>query len=284
MANQPAPMGYIGSVQLFGGAAIRATSCSINTKQQIDHPEVIDGTVDWTLYQLKGIETQGDIQLPVMSGGASSLSSLLQYATKRNDKGELINEGEIIVSYGKAYGRKFAGCKINTLEVRATAGDKMDATVNVWGTTATTTGGSGVPVTGKPTRVMAWADILISGAGIEDVCLIKEFSFNINNNLQRNYTFCAASGYFPHNISTGKRNISGSMQFIGPAPTEQSAIGNKDNINPTAGSLDIGTTTGFKVSFKNIIWEYQTLEAQPSVIVSTANWFAHADGGGEAIA
>lgn len=283
MASNPAPMGYIGGVNIFGNDSIRVTSCGLNAKQAINHPDVIDGTVDWTLYQLGGIEVDGDIALPVVTGasGAGSPSFLFKIATDRDNNGELIQTGNVIVTYGHQQGRVFNGCKVNTLEMRATAGERMDATINFWGTTASTIAGTAAaPVSGKPVRVLIWSDITLGGAAIGDTCLVREFSFTINNNLSRNYTFCPASGLFPNNISTGKRNISGSLGFQGFAPTEVGeAEQNKNKINPDA-DLSFATTDGFSIDFLNVIFEFQNIEAQPGIITSTVNWYAHADGGG----
>jgi hypothetical protein len=284
MASKPAPMGYIGGISIFGRASVRATSSSLNMKQTIDHPDVIDGTVDWTIYQLKGIETEGDVQFPVLAdpSSAGSLDFLFDIATQRDNDGELTQFGPIVVTYGHQKGRRFNDCRVSQLELRATAGERMDATCGFWGTDAVIVGGTSVaPVSGKPIRVLAWADVLISGTGIGSGCDVRELSLTINNNLSRNYTFCPSSGYFPNNISTGKRNISGQLGFQGFAPTEELADQNQNKTSPDA-TITIATKTGFSKTFKNIIYEYQSLEAQPSVITSTVNWYAHADGGGKA--
>jgi hypothetical protein len=273
-------MGYIGTVDMFGLGALRVTSCSLNSRQAIEHPDVIDGTVDWTLYQLKGIESEGDIALPVMTGGAGSLANLFDLATNRDADGELINAGNVTVTYGHAAGRRFSGCKINTLEFRATAGERMDATIGVWGTTAEYIGGLGPAVAGPPKRVLAWADIALSVLGGSN-CDIREFSISLNNNLSRNYTFCPAAGYFPSNISTGKRNISGSIGFQGFAPTDVAqADQNRTKTEPDTSIVVNVSGGGFTKTFLNVIYEYQTIEAQPGLITSTVNWYAHADGGG----
>jgi len=284
MAYPAAPMGYIGSVSLFDVGVVRVSSCSLARKQAIDHPDVIDGTVDWTLYQLKGIECEGDVRLPVTAGGGATLSSLFDLATQRDlDTGELVHDGTVVVAYGggpQSKVRTFSGCKINTFELKATAGEVVEATIGIWGQSAVD-GGLKSHVSGAPVRCLAWADILVTGVG--DGCLVKELTMTIANNLQRNYTFCPASGYFPNNISTGKRHISGSLGFQGFAPTEDSAWSNKDHDNPQGGSLIIAVAGGgFSKTFLNITYELQTIEAQPGVITSTANWYAHADGGGQA--
>lgn len=292
MANIAAPMGYMATVRLFGLDPIRASSCSLNMKQAIEHPDVIDGTVDWTLYQLKGIECEGDVRLPISAdpSATSGISNLFDICTVRDmTTGELINSGDVVVVYGsgnqalQANSRTFHGCKINTFEMKATAGEIVEATMGIWGATVDIGSGARASVSGKPVRCLSWADIILSGPAIGEGCQVKEFSLNIANNLQRNYTFCPASGYFPNNISTGKRHISGSLGFQGWAPTEASeADQNRNKTNPTPG---VGLTIavgGFSKSFLNVIFEYQTIEAQPTIITSTVNWYAHASGGGVA--
>jgi hypothetical protein len=275
-------MGYIGSVNLFG-EVLRVSSCSLNSRQAIEHPDVIDGTVDWTLYQLKGIESEGDVAFPVMSAGPGNIQTMFDFATNRDTDGELLAAGDIIVSYGHDNGRRFSGCKINTFELRAVSQEGLTCTMGIWGTTVDYSGSNNSTVLGPPTRVLSWADIVLSGSAL-DTCDIREFTFTISNNLQRNYTFCPASGYFPNNISTGKRNINGTITFQGFAPTDvPQADQNRNKINPdTSITMDVAAA-GFSVNFLNVIYEYQTIEAQPAVLTSTVNWYAHADGGGEAI-
>ena len=64
----PGRMGYIGSVIIFG-QPVRASSSSLNATQAIDHPDVVDGRIDWTLYQLGSIDVAGDISTPVIKTG-----------------------------------------------------------------------------------------------------------------------------------------------------------------------------------------------------------------------
>ena len=293
--SQVASMGYIGGVQLFGGAPFRATSCSLNVRQAIEHPDTIDGTVDWTLYALKGIEIEGDVAFPVLSDTSSStsLTNIWNLAMARDlSSGELINSGTVVVTYGggpAAYSRTFNGCKINTFELKATAGERLDGTVGIWGAGSQLAGQPGAvviqgktvgPVSGPPIRVLSWADLLFSGNSIGQGCQIREFTMTVNNNLSRNYTFCPASGFYPNNISTGKRHLNGTFGFQGFAPTEASADANQNNSSPTEPSLSFSTSNWSGVTFLNIVFEYQTIEAQPGVITSTTNWYAHANGGG----
>lgn len=276
----PAIMGYIGGIRIGNLQVVRATSASLTARQAINHPDVIDGSVDWSLYQLAGIEIDGDVQIPVVGGSfAQQLLGLLSRDTQGD--GSLTQPADVSISYGKSLVRTFRECYINTLEMRATAGERLDATCNFWGTRFETGGGSIGGAT-DVRRVLAWADVEITGDSV-DSCDIKEFSFNVNNNLSRNYTFCRKDGYFPNNISAGKRNVSGSIGFQGPAPTETSAVANANNTTPSDGDLTFATTDGLTVTFRNILYEFQTIEAQPGLITSTVNWYAHAPASEDAI-
>lgn len=280
----PAVMGFIGAIKIGNLDVVRATRGSLTAKQAIDHPDVVDGGVDWTLYQLKGIEIDGDVEIPVVGGTfTQQLLSLL----KRNvtGDGQMVLPSDVSISYGKALVRTFKDCFVNTLELRATAGERLDTTVNFWGTRFDTGGGSlGGPTDGVR-RVLSWADISINGPSVNS-CDVRALTLTINNNLSRNYTFCdkpGIEGFFPNNISAGKRNVSGNLEFQGPAPTEDLAFANSNTTTPNGGDLTLATTDGLAVVLHNIVYEFQSIEAQPGLITSTVNWYAHAPAGDEAI-
>lgn len=284
VGNDPATQGYIGGVEI-DGSTFRATSCSLSVKQAINHPDVIDGAVDWTLYQLAGIEIDGDVALPVVGGGFGA--QLLDYIKRDHNTGNLVKTATVKVAYGSPVAgglvRTFTGCYANTVEMRATAGERLDATVNFWGTDFDNSGGR---IAGAPDvrRVLSWADIAITGIG--DTCDIREFSFNINNQLSRNYTFCQGKhgGYVPNNISAGKRQVSGTIGYQGAAPDQDNhAEQNGQSSSPNGGTLLFSVRNEFDVSFLNVVYEYQTIEAQPGLITSSVNWYAHAPAGQDSI-
>lgn len=281
----PATMGFIGAIKIGNLPVVRATRGSLTAKQAINHPDVIDGGVDWTLYQLAGIEIDGDVEIPVVGGGfPAQLLGLL----KRNvtGDGQMVLPSDVQIGYGKALVRTFKDCFINTLELRATAGERLDATANFWGTRFETNGGQSLGNSGDGVkRVLSWADIAINGPSVNS-CDVRAFTMTVNNNLSRNYTFCdkpGIEGFFPNNISAGKRNVSGNLEFQGPAPTEDLAFANSNTDSPNGGDLTINTTDGLTVVLHNIVYEFQTIEAQPGLITSTVNWYAHAAAGDEAI-
>ena len=277
--HDPAMMGFMGKVDIPElGTAIRATSCSLNAKQTIDHPDVIDGTSDWSLYQLRGIEIDGDVAFPVLNG-QGFISSLFKLV-ERGASGQPNLQFTTDVTYGGqgAYGRHFTGCVINSFEIRATAGERVDATINIWARRMSeTSGGAGSAV--DVLRVLGWADVGVTGiTGGNGACDIRELSITVNNGLARNYTFCQGDGFFPNNISAGKRQVNGTLGFLGPAPTPTVTNIGTGQADCAPALPDLGFTFGCSVgtiTAKNVVFEFQTLEAQPGVITSTVNWYAH---------
>jgi hypothetical protein len=267
-------MGYIGSVIIFG-QPVRAASSSLNATQAIEHPDVVDGRIDWTLYQLGSIDVEGDISTPVIKSGESQsfLNLIWDWATLRDQtSGELINNGNVILNYSYDIGRTFNGCRINRLTLSAAAGDKVDATMNFMGTTLVEGASPGDPVDLSPARVLTWDDVDIVAEQFSS-CIVKEFSVDINNNLSRNFTFCRETGLFANNISTGKRNVNGSLQFQGFAPTSPLATTNSGRVTSDE---QLGFDfDGFSQTFNHIIYEFQDISIDVGLITSSVNWYAH---------
>lgn len=282
----PAPgrMGYIGSVVLFG-RVVRAASSSLKASQTIQIPDVVDNRIDRTLYQLGPVEVGGNVALPVVktSSANSFLSFIWELATLRDQNtGELLRFGDVILEYSHQQVRTFNQCRCNSLEMTATQGDRVNATIDFMGTTFADAGTSPGMQDLSPARVLTWNDVVISSSGSVtfDTCIVRAFSFTINNNCSRNYTFCPSTALFASNISTGKRQIQGNMEFQGFAATEQT--GAEQNMyrftsNDTL-SFDFG---GFQRTFRHIIYEFQNLDINVGLITSTVNWFSFGGTGGE---
>ena len=277
-------MGYIGAVYLFD-RVVRALSSSLVARQAINHPDVVDNTIDRTLYQLGPVEVDGDIVVPVVTGGGVQGTGFLEYlweiAVKRDlETGELIRSGQIILEYSSGQSRTFQGCKVNNLEMRATAGDRVEATIGVMGTTAATGGVSPGMTDLSPARVLTWDNVSVN-SGLFPTCIVREFNFTIANNLSRNYTFCPETGLFASNISTGKRFVNGALGFQGFAPTDTAAgAGAETNSNRTTATETLSFNFGgFARTFYNVVYEYQAIDINVGLITSTVNWYAHAGTG-----
>ena len=280
----PGRMGYIGSISIFG-RVVRALSSSLKGKQTISHPDVIDNRIDRTLYQLGPVEVDGDVVIPVVKTSAGN--SFLQYVwglgvARDANTGELIHNGDVILQYGFQQERTFHSCRVNTMEMRATAGDRVEATLNFMGTTMEDSGTSPGMLDLSPARVLVWNDVTITAMGTctFDSCIVREFNFTINNNCSRNYTFCPGVGLFASNISTGKRQINGTLGFQGFAATD--IPGAEQNVNRFTSTdtlaFDFG---GFTRTFRHIIYEFQAIDTNVGLITSTVNWYSHGGTGGE---
>ncbi len=280
--NTPIPpfaagMGYIGRVQIFD-RVVRVISSSLQAKQAIQHPDVVDGRIDRTLYQLGPVEVDGDIVVPVVQTGAGTafMEFLWGIGMDRDDAtGELKTTGAVVLEYTFHQSRKFNGCRVNTMEMRATAGDRVECTMNFMGTTKEDGVGAAEFTDTSPAKVLTWDNVaIIPGGGLFDTCIVREFSFNINNNCSRNYTFCPATGLFASNISTGKRFIQGTLGFQGFAPTD-AAKADTNTVNNTSTDTLAFNFAGFSRTFNSVIYEYQSIDVNVGLITSTVNWYAH---------
>lgn len=278
----PGRMGYIGRVSIFN-RVIRAMSSSLAAKQTISHPDVVDNRIDRTLYQLGPIEVDGDIAFPVVKTSESNafLGFVWDIATVRDlNTGELLNNGQVILEYSFQQIRTFNECRVNTLELRATAGDRVEGTLNFMGTTVVDAGSPPAFTDLSPARVLTWDDVTITAGGdvTFDSCIVRGFTITINNNLSRNYTFCPGVGLFASNISTGKRFVEGSLEFQGFAATDPTGAELNRLKFTTTDTLtfDFG---GFSRTAKNVIYEFQDIAINVGLITSTVRWYAHQGNG-----
>jgi hypothetical protein len=269
-------MGYIGAVTIFG-EAVRAMSSTLKATQRIDHPDVVDNRIDWTLYQLGPIEVEGDVVVPVVKSGESQtfLNNIWDWAVKRDlNSGELLNNGQVVLNYSYDIGRTFNGCRVNRLALRATAGERVEATLGFLGTTFQDGASIQDPIDFSPARVLMWDDVTIGASAGFETCEIREFSIDIANNLSRNYTFCPDTGLFASNISTGKRNVTGTLQFQGFAQSE--SLAETNSARTTSDETLTFDFDGFTKTLNHIIYELQDIAINTGIITSTANWYAHA--------
>ena len=171
-------------------------------------------------------------------------------------------------------------CALPIFSMKATAGERVEATMSFMGTTAVEGASIQDPIDYSPARVLTWDDVTVGGGELNS-CEIKEFTFEVNNNCVRNYTFCPETGLYASSISTGKRHINGTIQFQGWAQTESLAISNYTRSTSTDQlTFDFG---GFAQTFNHVIYEYQSIDINVGVINSTVNWYAHGGKSDQAI-
>lgn len=255
-----AHMGWVGFANLITppltpvkGTILRVTSADINLSQEITTPDVIDGRIDRTVYQLGPKIVEGTLSLPVIadvdpsdftggcvndidlkSGTASSLlNTIWCWTTARSPHGRLQwSEAQLKIRYANHSAFTFTKCIVNSLSMTVTQSDIVSFDLDVIGAARNRAdtpaegdpGGLSISDFLSPARVLTWNDVTISGVGgcgsgnEEDARLfssaqVREFSFEINNNAERYYSLNGR--LFPIDINVSKREITGSLTLLG---------------------------------------------------------------------
>jgi hypothetical protein len=251
-------MGWVGYVNLIAppltpslGIILRATSADINLSQDITTPDVIDGRIDRTVYQMGPKIVEGTLSMPVIAdvdpndypavgnneggcvisqdlkaGATNLLQTLWCWTTARSPHGRLQwSEAELDIRYANHAAFRFTKCIANTLSMSVAQSDVISFDVDIIGAAReiATNPLSNAEVTISdflsPARVLTWNDITVSGVGGCDGVLlfvspqIREYSFEINNNAERYYSLNGR--LFPIDINVSKREITGSMTLMG---------------------------------------------------------------------
>ena len=255
-----AHMGWVGFANLIAlgltptkGTILRVTSADVNLSQEITTPDVIDGRIDRTVYQLGPKIVEGSLSMPVIAdvdpseftGGcvsaadlrsgtaASFINTIWCWTTARSAHGRLQwANAQLDIRYANHAAFTFTKCVVNSLSMTVTQSDVVSFDIDVIGASRErkseplTGGTNGLPISDflSPARVMTWNDVTISGVGgcgsggEEDARLfasaqVREFSFEINNNAERYYSLNGR--LFPIDINVSKREITGSITLLG---------------------------------------------------------------------
>lgn len=316
-AVNSAPVGYKGRVVFFG-IPVRVTSSSLDAKQPITLPTPVSSVPEQPMWHVSPVTVEGDIVFPLTdeTGLAEIINRAVTKQQKRLVPGDIqVEWPPVSISGGTTggYGRSFSGCVINKLSIKATAGGAVTITAGIMGI-----GIEEVPVDeeasssdGGLNRVITWNEVFIDGIPTTRAngspCWVTEIGIDINNNCSHNWTFNPPSAdkqlVFPRSITTGLREISGSLSFLGTAPTQDVAIKNLVNYTSQE-SLNIslvparrqtlveaGPTSlvsqpsgGLLMRFNRVVYEWQDLEISAGVVKSQVKWHAHGDGPGAAAA
>jgi Phage tail tube protein len=148
-----ASVGYVGYVQL-GNFLVRATSCGIKTEQSIDYPNVVDGRVDRTIYQMGPKMTGGSVSFPLIHENTgtgtvcigetgkndsqqpdpsnSLISYLWDLAAARDSTGRL-TPFNANVRYYTSLSYEYPSCYINEFGLSVNQGANIDINLSVMG-------------------------------------------------------------------------------------------------------------------------------------------------------
>jgi hypothetical protein len=305
-------MGYIGRVIAFD-VPVRASSFTVDAKQPITVPDPVSNVPEQPMWHVAPVRVEGDVVFPMTSD--PGVKTLFRRALEKPSKN--LQAGDILAEWPKGQGgadapfaRRFKGCVANRLAIKGTASERIEVTLAVMGLSVTDE--SVGPSEGFDlSRVISWDMVQINGISgggtIAPTCSIREFSVEIDNNCSHNFTF-----NFPdedstfvaaRSITTGRRQVTGSLSFLGTAPTQEIAKKNlvtavptdelviaivppQNNVIAAAGGVSIETpeVADIQMKFNRVVYEWQDLSLNSGVVVSKVEWRAHGDGPGTAAA
>ncbi len=244
-----ANMGWVGYVffrsnKLDANNILRVTSADINLSQEITMPDVIDGRIDRTVYQLGPKIVEGTLSLPVVAdvdiatygncpaapdlqAAGSLLNSLWCWATARGNHGRLLfDDGVLDIRYANHSAFTFDSAVVNTYSMSVAQSEAVTLDLNILGRARKPSNDvvsePAIADFLAPARVLTWNDVTVNGIGgcgaWENVNLfhsvqVREFNMEINNNADRFYTLNGS--LFPMDVNVGKREITGSITLMG---------------------------------------------------------------------
>jgi hypothetical protein len=269
-------MGFVGSVRFNGGSigseiAVRAKSCNINAKQEMNPYEVVDGKIDNTLYQIGPRMVEGDCSFPLVHEGINNgttkncgeadatcttnlVNRLWNIAAKRDQVGRLVYQFNVDVRYTDNTAYRYPNCLINSLRMTVTNQDVVNMNISVLGG-ANSTDDVRQPLSSErdsiflaPARVVTWNDFRINVFVREEGIVlpgsfIRSFEVNLNNQAERFYTLNGRLS--PQDITAKKRKIDGSLALMGFANKQfYDFIYNNQNRFTSRTKIQFGYTLG----------------------------------------
>lgn len=294
-----ASMGYAGWVKIDNSNFIRATSCDIKVSQKIDKPEVVDGTIDRTVYQLGPKEIGGGLAFPAVfesvGGSSTMMSTLWDYALSRTSSGAFTKDGfPILVKYASNTIFEYTGCVVDSYEWSVTQSGTVDIKLNIIGIDRSEEGAilatdnaysyygtepkdPAFPGVGSTpnTRIITWNDAIIEIDQVPDGD-IRSFSCTVANNVKRYYALNQT--LVPALLTPTKRDISGKISVMGRHGLSDSAATN-ENYCATNKSISFSLGGGasckgsFGVSFIDIcLFEYEEIAITNDLFETTVNY------------
>jgi len=271
MTITAANMGFVGWVKFDFGTGnnlgfLRATSCDLKVTQTIDPSEVIDGTIDRTVYKLGPKEIGGSVAFPaVLDQGTSgsAMARLWNVALQReggagvpsNQGGFAADPGlfNVLVKYSNGTAFNYTDCIVDNYEWSVTQSDVVTIKVALIGkdrvaptipvTNAAIAGNSYYPTatnthpTFSNTRIITWNDVNVNVGGVPSE-FVRSFTCTVNNNVKRYYSLNGALS--PSLVAPTKRDITGNVAIIGRNDLISGSTGADGNYSRCSADQTIG--------------------------------------------
>jgi len=236
----PVRAGFAGAVSYQAQGIhymVRAESCDINAKQEINALPDVDGAIDHTRYWLSPFAIDGNLTFPLDSAQDSDSFAVFERfytdAVLRKADGNLQTRSEnrkLHVRYYPGYSYTYLDMAIDSFGLSVSQGDVLKATVGMKGRGRQNMETGDQPNFDAtedlaPVRAIQFNDIEImispsegiegKGGMTEDIIskVVRSFDMTINNNTE--YVYTLSSALTPYDIIAKKREITGSIQFAG---------------------------------------------------------------------
>ena len=294
---------------------VRCSDVSITPSQAVELPELIQGGVDRSAYQINQQVVEGDLSFPMCAvvGAASSVGTPPGETFTTVDSGVdtifdngILNANDITTLYntfevGTTYHGVFKNCMVNSLAINGEEGGPVSATANIWPTHIDDATEGDDPTTYFDlaeveiimfynVRINGGDDIKIGNWGL-DPKLIRSFSLNVDNNLIRNFTYNTAE--YAHDITFGLRHVHGNFTFqldynainnpIGGRFPRFADIMDKSGATSTLPTLSFemgggsGGTYAYTFTVQNPVFEATNQPISVGVLTQTVNFHGVAD-------
>jgi hypothetical protein len=220
-------------------------------------PDVIDGRIDRTAYQLGPKIVEGTLSLPLIhdtgqdvGGGCPSTSDLTVagslltnvwcWATARNSHGRLVYDQAVMdIRYANHAAFRFDQCIANTISLSVAQQDVVTLDISVIGrgrkpAPGNQSGNEVWPMDPlgdprlvdflSPARVMTWNDVTVNAiggcyqyAGVPLFYSNQVREWNLEINNNADRFYSLQGSLFPVDINVGKREVTGSLTLMGLA-------------------------------------------------------------------
>jgi len=292
-------MGFLRLGTLGGTGDLRVSSMGLKASQEISAMDTIDNNYDYTAYRYGPIRVEGDVGFPVPVRG-DFFESIIKLAAERDATSGRLNAPpfDVEAKYDHTIGATYRECKVNTLSVTIDAEEALDFSYSLIGTDRQWSASPALTRI-SPERMLTWDLCAISSGGTSSSvgnaiatitpAQVKNFSFEINNNLSAFFGLDGNIFVQSNNIVAGKREVSGSIEVSWNGSSLEnhaylvnqntSKITSKQEIIMNVSRMSTSTTSTVSdlVRFNGVIFNMEDISMTNDFFMGTQTWRAYGD-------
>ena len=236
MAISDIKPGYMG-IASVDGVIVRFSDASVHPAQDVQIPDLAQGTANHHAWHWGGITATGSLGGPL---SCTTGDSMWSWGYNRVGDCEQTEQRELAIAYTCGEGFTFPEAHVATITISASAGDVANFSIDILGTSFTPGDPSIDP--GGQDPLVTWDQCSFSGPGV--IGEVQAFEMTVENNPEPAYIINAAD-LFPAVIIAGPRTVRASVTQYGLGTGGGSDVGCTEPggaVNFTAGLIS-GTMT-----------------------------------------